>query len=515
MQACQHVRGVPPRFVSKPAGGFRPISVAQVLMAWWAYRSGILSRYLDFRVYLALHEFDEQRRAWARSRAKAGKRTLTPVLSIPKLVAELCKLTGGSSERLVRESLRRLASTRLITLTPTAVLFATSVAELPANAGAEIKRLMPNRTGVRERRLPVPRRVLRYLARGAPASVAATVFGHLIRCAWWRERDCRVAGRCTAGFVSGVFGVDSRSVKRARAELRKVGWLVTSQDPDENTEGNCVPNLLWAQADVARRRRARPPLRTLLSPSPADRRTDLSPRTTCTQLRSGSKYQQRRPRRLTGTRGGKSGDSRPRLSNIKPPDLLAVERLDTLFDEAASVGLVTCTSADRLRFFSAAARALRLGSHNPCGFFAAIVRRGLWHFISQVDEDRAIAQLRADRQSAFMPQNPPRPSRGPTRNPTPHHRRSPDVIAEVQSLVASLAVRCSMEKSPQTHRKYPHDHSPARAPAARVPIGPRSKGSSEASGRGPMGWDAARPCGRAPGGLSFKGSNGPAGDDSY
>lgn len=234
-------------------------------MAWWAYKSGDLSRYLDFRVYLALHEFDEQRRAWARSRAKAGKGTLKPALSIPKLVAELCKITGGSSERLVRESLRRLAVTGLITLTPTAVLFATSMAELAANEGAELQGWMQNRPGVRERRLPVPRRVLRYLARGAPASVAATVFGHLIRCLWWRERECRVAGRCTAGFISGVFGVDSRSVKRARAELRKVGWLVTPQDPDENTEGNCVPNLLWAQADVARRRRARPPFD--LSPS--------------------------------------------------------------------------------------------------------------------------------------------------------------------------------------------------------------------------------------------------------
>ena len=122
-----------------------------------------------------------------------------------------------------------------------------------------------------------------------------------------------------------------------------------------------------------------------------------------------------------------------------------------------------------------------------------------------------IAQLRADRRMAFIPQAAPPPSRGPTANPTPHPRCGPDVVAEVQSLIATLAFHCSMEESPQVPRKCPHDHSPVRAPAARVPIGPRSKESSEASGRGPMGWDAARPCGRAPGGLSFKDSNDPSG----
>ena len=516
MQARQQVTGVPPRFISKPIGGFRPISIVQVGMAWWAYKSGILPRYLDFRVYLAFHEFDERRLAAARTRAKVGKGMLKPVLSIPNLVAELRKLTGGSNERLVRESLRRLASLGLITVTPTAVLFAEKLECLTANMRTELGGLIqnrPHRAGIRDRRLPLPRRVLRYLARGAPASVAATVFGYVIRCVWWRGRGCEVAGSCTAEFISDLFGVESRSVKRARAELRVVGWLVNPQPSDESPGGSCLPNLSWSRAGVVYGRNARQQSCTVLSLPPPDRRTDLSPPSICTQLRSGSKHQQPHRRRLSGIRGGNAGISRPRLSSIQPADLSSTERLNVLFEEATSSGVVQRTPADRLRFFAAAARASRLGSRNPCGFFSAVVRRGLWHVISQADEDLAIERLKADRATGLSPHVAPSQRFASTPNPMQHGRKVPTGVAEVQALVASLAVHCSMEKSPQVSRKCQHDQSPACAPAARVPIGPRSKGPSEASGRGAIGWDAARACGRAPGGLSLNDGVGPVSDD--
>ena len=508
MQTSQQVTGVPPRFISKPIGGFRPISIVQVGMAWWAYKSGILPRYLDFRVYLALHEFDERRLAAARTRAKAGKGTLHPVLSIPNLVAELRKLTGGGNERLVRESLRRLVSIGLISVIPIGVLFESKVecrhVEESAGLGDVIQERL-RQVRIRDRRLPVPRRVLRYLAGGAPASVAATVFGYLIRCVWWRGRGCEVAGSCTAGFISDLFGVDFRSVKRARAELREVGWLGGPQHSDDNPYGRCLPNLSWSRAGVVNGRNVRQRSCTVLSLPLPDRRTDLSPRSTCTQLRSGSKHQQPHRRRLSGIRGGKAGISRPRLSSIQAADLSSTERLNVLFEEAASSGVVQRTPADRLRFFAAAARASRLGSRNPCGFFAAVVRRGLWHVISQADEDRAIERLKADRATGLSPQVSPEQRSASTPNPMRHGRHLPTGVAEVQALVASLAVHCSMEKGTQVNRKCQHDQSPACAPAARVPIGPRSKGSSAASGRGARGWDAVRACGRAPGGLSVCG----------
>jgi len=398
MNAIERTGAQVPRAVSKPTGGFRPISVLQICMAWWAYKSGILSRYLDFRVYLALHEIDERRLAATRSRAKAGKATLIAVFPFPKLVSEICTLTGGTNDRLVREAMRRLDSVGLVTVTPTALSFATRVDVLRVDEHREFAdtiRELSGRAGIRERRLPVPRRMLVYLARGAPASVAATVFGYLIRCVWWRGRECHVAGSCIARFISDLFGVDTRSAKRARSHLRTIGWLAPmSTDDDTGSREASVPNLHWGGSTRDNDGHASVCSRTVLSPPSSDRGTKLSPPTSYVQLRSGSKYQQPEPRRLAGIPGGRAGESGPRLSNVVLADLNCVERLDVLFDEAVSRGLVKRTEADRLAFFAGAERAKRIATRNACGFFAAVVRRGLWHVVGQEDEDRAVKRLR-------------------------------------------------------------------------------------------------------------------------
>ncbi len=398
MNAIQRNKNQVPRVVSKPTGGFRPISVLQVCMAWWAYKSGILSRYLDFRVYLALHEIDERRLAASRVRARAGKATLNAVLPFPKLLAEVRTLIGGTNDRLIRDALRRLESVGLVTITPGAISFATSVDALRVDGNPEFAgmiRELSRRVGIRERRLPVPRPMLRYLARGAPATFAATVFGYLIRCVWWRERECHIAGSCTARFISDLFGVDTRSTKRARSHLRTIGWLAPeSTDADTGSHGASLPNLHWGGSPRGNDDHVARCSRTKLSPLSPDRGTKLSPPTRSIQLPPGSKYQQPRPCRLAGIHGGRAGESRPRLSNVTPADLNSIERLDVLFDEAASRGLVKRTEADRLVFFAGAERAKRIATRNVCGFFATIVRRGLWGMVSHTDESRALSQLR-------------------------------------------------------------------------------------------------------------------------
>ncbi len=77
-----------------------------------------------------------------------------------------------------------------------------------------------------------------------------------------------------------------------------------------------------------------------------------------------------------------------------PDDLRSAKRLDALFGQAVSNGLVGESSAERLRFFAAAEHAQRVGRQNPCGLFIAVVRQGLWSYISQADEDRALMALK-------------------------------------------------------------------------------------------------------------------------
>lgn len=484
----------PPRVVSKPTGGFRPIGVLQICMAWWAYRTGVLPRYLDFRVYLALHEVAERRLAASRVRKRKVPGTLIPVPPRQELVAELRALVGGNSDRLVREALSRLESTGLVMASGSFLALSDgseALAKAPAALLSMLNKLSLTamNTG---RRLAVPRPVLRVLARSATPSLAATVFGYLIQCVWWRDNVLHVHGSCTAAFVSKRFGVDPRSVKRARSELRRIGWLVPAGTRRLEAEGDTLPNLLWSGIpEKCGSTQAAP--RTCLSPLPPKRDTKMSPHTTCTQLRSGSKYQQPGSRPLAGIQGGMGEVPRPCLSNVRLMDLSSVERMNALFEEATATGRLTLSPADRLRFFAVAARALRLGSRNPCGFFAAVVRRNLWHVISQADEDRAIHRLRDDENDAMSQGAVPKQPRGVSSLVV--HQKVPGEagVPRIQSLVASLVVRCSMEKGIKLDREFQHDHSPGFAPAARDPVGPRSKGPSEAAGRGASGRDAGRP----------------------
>lgn len=500
MNAIQRNENQVPRVVSKPTGGFRPISVLQVCMAWWAYKSGILPRYLDFRVYLALHEIDERRLAASRVRARAGKATLNAVLPLPKLVAEIRTLTGGINDRLIRDALRRLESVGLVTITPIAISFATSVDTLRVDGSPEFAgmiRKFSRRVGIRERRLPVPRPMLRYLARGAPASFAATVFGYLIRCVWWRDRECHVAGSCTAGFISELFGVDERSVKRARLQLRTIGWLAPASTPDDTGSlGPSLPNLHWSGSTRDNDGHAGRCSRTDLSPLSPNRGTKMSPPTRSIQLRSGSKYQQPEPCWLAGIPGGSIRETRPRLSNVTPADLNSVERLDLLFSDAASRGLVKRTDADRLRFFAAAERANRVATRNPCGFFIAIVRRGLWQVISQRDEDDALRKRNSAQSQQPLPENSKHKailvrseSVGYDLNVTP-------IGQNIESLVSCLTGRwnmCGMNNRPTPFGHFPKK-SVCKTPKSNrsMLLSPFRSASAQVAGASTPGPSAAR-----------------------
>ena len=125
MHANPSVPASAPCVVSKPTGGFHPITVLQVCMAWWAYRTGLLPRYLDFRVYLALHEVAERRLAASRIRKRKGRGGLILVPTRGELLKELRGMVGGSSDRLVRAALSRLESVGLVTLASSPPVFAT------------------------------------------------------------------------------------------------------------------------------------------------------------------------------------------------------------------------------------------------------------------------------------------------------------------------------------------------------------------------------------------------------
>jgi hypothetical protein len=97
------------------------------------------------------------------------------------------------------------------------------------------------------------------------------------------------------------------------------------------------------------------------------------------------------------------------LSHIVPEDLQETARLLILFAQAQTHGLIGTSDSDRLTFLGLAEHARVVGSANPCGLFAELVRRQCWHFVTDSDEDAAYQRFKAylygtDHQTRGSPQ---------------------------------------------------------------------------------------------------------------
>jgi hypothetical protein len=84
----------------------------------------------------------------------------------------------------------------------------------------------------------------------------------------------------------------------------------------------------------------------------------------------------------------------PTLHHIVPDDLRETDRLLALFAQASTRGLIGKSESDRLTFLATAEHARVLGSHNPCGLFATLIRRQRWHYVTESDEDVASQRLK-------------------------------------------------------------------------------------------------------------------------
>lgn len=379
---------------SRPEGGFVLIPAWALVAAWWASRTGDL-RPADLRVWLASFEAVARRCG-----AQKGRR-------VRYSIAELAELVQTSSLRGVRASLHRLAAVRLMEWSEAGPIHPGSLDELALSSpGATLNALalMPHH----HRRVPVPRRLVRELCRVQAPTLLATAFGHLLRCMFNRRRVCASGGLCKASWVSEVFGVSTRSVKRGRSRLVASTALVRERTPQRvmNRHGAFARWNLTSKPQIARRRGTARTPRTVrcVRVSPPYPSTSIAvspPRETSNSL-TGSDNQQPTPNRhavTPGTERGHGARSSPEkvrevrrsrgLGHVRLGDLRSCEGLGRLFKRASDCGLVTPSEAGSLAVVAAAAHALRVARHNPGGLFATIVRRGLWENVSGEDEDRA------------------------------------------------------------------------------------------------------------------------------
>ncbi|MFN0133116.1 MAG: hypothetical protein ACKVW3_11415 [Phycisphaerales bacterium] len=362
--------------VGTPAGGYALVPAMGLLRAWWAFRAGII-RLVDLRVWLACFEVVERR---------CGLQKGHPVRY---RLEELQHLLGTHELSALRTSVSTLQRAGFLDWSPSHVRLTSpaSVDSLPemVQAVASTKNL--------RRSVPVPRRVLRLLARTPRPVLIATVFAVLLRCVFRREGGVRSDGLVKSTWVAEVFGVHERNVKRARAVLRETGLLIdlpTSQWVLNRHGAGTRLNLEWCPPCNAT------PPRTLrfTAGSPPPRTTEPS---------------------LTGSinqspgRGTDGPEARRSLGHIHEAELRSADGLRVVFERAAVAGLVRRCEADALNVAAAAARALRVADRNPCGLFASIVRGRWWHLVNHSDEEqgrRAVSAMlppRARHSSRLLP----------------------------------------------------------------------------------------------------------------
>lgn len=431
--------------VKKPAGGFCLVPGRALIAAWWGYRAGFLRLY-DLRVWLACFEAVERRCGVSANR-------------IPRFdFGEIHSLVGGVGGEHVRKAVTRLERLGLLRWSTTGPDLRVREAVLPSEVQAEVEHSVSRSFGC-ERRVPVPRRILRLLAAEGTRALVATALGHLLRCSFFRAGLCFSRGTCKASWVAEVFGVDMRNVKRARKHLAQLGWLSSelTRQRTLNRHGAVVAlNPAWSPREPKRSPRrdgCTSPAERGLPPPRAFSTTSLPPPYENRKLLRKIQEPEPAPRGPAGVQAGKGREAqpswrenplahprvdstarlrenapthralpaqhsqsqsttpphrhpavphsptarprRPSLRHVIIDDLRDPHRLAALYDQAVSAGLVTRCEADRLNFFAAAARARAKGTSNPCGLFMALVRQRLWAYMTQADEDAARAQLLA------------------------------------------------------------------------------------------------------------------------
>jgi len=357
----------------KPIGGFVFVPAMHLIEAWWAYKRRSI-RFIDLRVWFACHALVATRCCLEEGRPARFR------------MEELHHFVGGVGGAHIRNAVRRLEKAGLLTWSES------SPSVHAPGTGAnldDVLELVKNQ----RRKVPVPRKVLRLLAASGRPVLMATVLGHLVRCMYYRDHQCSPNGLCKASWIASVFGVDIRNVKAARLELEtprddEPGLLIRGHAPwwVVNKEG--VPmrfNLAWSGDCSHRKSPPRPELST----------TDSSP-----PIRTGnssfgrSENQKPASRRPIGACKQAGRGRRPSIRHVVPDDLRDANRLLTLYGQAKRLGLANGTAMGRLQFFAAAEHAKMVGKRNPCGLFAAIIRRGLHRFITQGEEDAASRKLK-------------------------------------------------------------------------------------------------------------------------
>jgi hypothetical protein len=335
------------------------------------------------RVVASREAANRSRPAWK------NKKQTTPRF----LINELAKLTLCTESK-VKSELRKLEKAGLLLFSETDIQFTERA--LP-NAVREIDFLSGSRSA--KRPIPIPRPVLRYLAKeGTEATIKATL-AYIIRgLTISRNGEISNKGTAKASWIAEAVGLSLRAVRAARSELLALEFISDDEGSKQwklNRDGAYFTlNLDWKESKTEESREQAitdfaPPIPQISSnfaPPYKDKKTLNRSKNQKTQTSEESGFNSKKIRNLS-------------LKDIKHEDLRRLSKLKILYAQAVQANWLKASEANFQNFVAAAVRATRIEG-DSVRIFVTIVRKGLWHHITQAQEDRAREVISKGQKSA-------------------------------------------------------------------------------------------------------------------
>lgn len=386
-------------------GGYKTLTPIQIANLLHGLSSKLIA-WPSARVFFACAEMLAIREAVARTtrrRVRGKKVAVAPAFD----AAEMGKITG-LSRRAVGRAISQISQVGLIRLSSTDLQLS---AEPIEGVGDTLEALAGGRT--LKRPIPVPRRVLRFLARQQQPALGKVMLGYICRGMTLGRRNATVksSGTVKASWLAETTGLSIRSVRYARARLQRSSWIEKDTGSKQwklNRHGSWFRvNLSWNPvAEQSTNASYRPILAShRFAPRISTIRTPVAPLKEDRETLSESKNRET----LSGhfekkgrTAFGPSSESvrKPDLGNIQLCDLREHLRLSGLFEQAVRAGWVRRCDSDRINFSAAAIRALTTPSRDPVRVFVSLIRKRLWNHITHAQEDLARKHHQTTRSNA-------------------------------------------------------------------------------------------------------------------
>jgi hypothetical protein len=278
-------------------------------------------------------------------------------------ISELCALTG-LSEKAVRQELRALKRSGILAFSEGSI----TIQGEPRPESIELVQVLSGKRSWK-RPLPVPRSVLRFLARSHKAVLGKTALAYIARGMTIHRKtgEVRGVGAVKASWIADVMAVSLRAAKGARRELIALGLI--SKDTGSvqrklNRDGAYFRvSLAWGRG-VAPKRLGQPARRPGIAPRQGKEDPSFAPPIKDKRTPYGSKDQKAWPAKPPGVSPKQGREENPDLRNVRLDDLLSYSRTEALYRQAVRASWIQDSEASLLNRSSPLEIAVKLCAYN-------------------------------------------------------------------------------------------------------------------------------------------------------